>query len=372
MSTPAPRLHYLDSVRGLAALSVVCYHFIGWHWSEETAYHLASIVFNGSDAVSFFFVLSGFVLSYPYFHLDRQLDLRRYTFKRVLRLYPAFMFTVLLNYLYWFRYELDMEVVWDILWRNHHQLWQELVMLRNQHMYYIPGWTLGVEMALSLLMPVLIAAARFRIQLVVWLIPFTLLMGPGYLSMFTMHFCLGILLSYAYPRIQAYDLRQARWYRYRWLLYLAVLGLFSIRHLERMFPFGPTYTQFANFWGINLFHYTGLASALILMGIINQPRIQDWLHQRVFLFLGKISYSIYLMHWLVVVFIMERWERWVAVFGGEPMAFVIMFVVAIAVTLLLATLVYFLIERPFIRWAKQWSARLFPAAPNPPSPSART
>ena len=56
------RLEYLDSVRGIAALMVVFYHFIGWKWAEEPAFHLSSMIFNGSDAVSFFFVLSGLVL----------------------------------------------------------------------------------------------------------------------------------------------------------------------------------------------------------------------------------------------------------------------------------------------------------------------
>ncbi|MGB1217754.1 MAG: acyltransferase family protein [Saprospiraceae bacterium] len=93
----------MDSVRGIAALMVVFYHFIGWHWGERVEYHLASIVFNGSDAVSFFFVLSGFVLSFKYFQRGGELNIKKYTFNRVLRLYPAFIVAVLMNFFYWYR-----------------------------------------------------------------------------------------------------------------------------------------------------------------------------------------------------------------------------------------------------------------------------
>ena len=42
------RMHHL----ALAALAVVVYHFIGWHWSDKISFWLQSLVFNGSDAVS--------------------------------------------------------------------------------------------------------------------------------------------------------------------------------------------------------------------------------------------------------------------------------------------------------------------------------
>src|SRR4051812_15465120 len=71
----APRLEFLDSVRGLAALSVVASHFVlaygvppGSRFMNNSPLH---IWWDGSAAVSMFFVLSGFVLSLKYFrHTD--------------------------------------------------------------------------------------------------------------------------------------------------------------------------------------------------------------------------------------------------------------------------------------------------------------
>ena len=351
------RIEYLDAIRGIAAMMVVFYHYLGWHWPEERAFHVAACFFNGSDAVSFFFVLSGFVLSYKYIHTSAAVNIKKFTFNRILRLYPAFIITVLLNYLYWNRHDLGLHLIKQVFWDFHLPLWAELVMVKGQHMYYIPGWTLGVEMALSMLMPVLTIAATKNIKLIIWLIPISILIGPGYVSIFTMHFCLGILLAYYYPQIRDYDFKASKYYAYRWLIGIAVFILFSLRHIERMHGFGSVYAKLASFFRIDIFHYTGFASFMILLFVINNKRTQKWLSGKVLHFIGKISYSIYLMHWLVVVAIMERWKWHVKFFGTTEIAYVVMLFVAIAATLLLATMMYYWVEKPFIKLSKRISRR---------------
>lgn len=347
------RLEYLDSVRGIAALMVVFYHFIGWKWGEEPAYHLASMFFNGSDAVSFFFVLSGFVLSYKYFHFpSTEINIPQYIYKRILRLYPAFMFTVMLNYFYWNRHHLGLHLVADIFYYNKMQLWEELTMLRNHHKFYVPGWTLGVEMALSLMMPIFIAAAQRNIKLIIWLLPITLMMG-NYISGFTFHFALGMILSYYFPQIRDFDASKHRWFKYRYFFGLLIFLLFSIRHIDRLFGFGPTYGYVAGLLHIDFFDYTALASFFILMWIINQPKIQQLLHRKVFLFLGKISYSVYLMHWLWVVYIMEHWNKWDAYLTNPYLKFGTLLGVTIIGTILSATALYYGVEAVFIKIARK-------------------
>ena len=339
-------------------MMVVFYHYIGWHWPEERAFHIAACIFNGSDAVSFFFVLSGFVLSYKYLHSSAEVNIKKYTFNRFLRLYPAFIVTVLINYIYWKRHDLGLHLFKEVFVDFHQPLWAELIMVRGQHMYYIPGWTLGVEMALSLLMPVLIIAATKNIKLILWFIPLSMFMGPGYISIFTMHFCLGIWLAYYYPQIKQFDFKSSAYYSYRWLIGVFVFILFSIRHIERMVGgFGETYGKLAAFFKIDIFHYTGFASFLILLFVINNERAQRWLHGKVLLFIGKISYSVYLMHWIVVVVIMERWKWHVAFFDSTKIAFAVMLLIAVVATLLLATLLYHFVEKPFIAISKRVSSK---------------
>jgi len=349
---------YLDSVRGIAAMLVVFYHFIGWHWGSEPTFHLASFIFNGADAVSFFFVLSGFVLSYKYLHSDAELNIKRYTYNRILRLYPAFVVTIFLNYLYWSRHMGGLEILHQAFINFHGPLWTELLMVRLKHMYYNPGWTLGVEMALSLLMPFLIVAAKKNIRLIWWFIPISIFMSNYYISMFSMHFCLGIILAYYYQDIKSYDRTTHKYYSYRWLIGLGVFLLFSIRHIERLVGgFGGAYAKVAAFLKLDIFHYTGFASFLILLYIINNEKLQQFLNGKVWHFLGKISYSVYLMHWLVVVIIMERWERVVAFWGSTELAFATMLPFTIIVTIILATFMYYFVEKPAIAYSKKVSSK---------------
>lgn len=351
--TAKERLHYLDSVRGIAASLVVIYHFIGWRWGERIEFNLASMIFNGADAVSFFFVLSGFVLSYKYFQRDAQLSIKKYVAKRFLRLYPAFIFTVLINYWYWHKGNPEVNMLTDALWYNGQQLWQELLMVKGQHKYYIPGWTLGVEMALSLLMPILILAGKQYFKLIWWFISLSMFMGAGYISIFTMHFCLGMILAYYYPQIRSFAAREHSWYKWRYVLYAGILILFSLRHIDRAWGLPSLLVKFNSFWRIEIFHYTGFASFLILLIIINKPKLHRFLHLKPLLFLGKISYSIYLMHWLVVVIVMKNWDGTMGWIQDPYLCFTFLLTVTIIITLILATIVYYLIEEPFIRLARR-------------------
>lgn len=332
---------------------VVVYHFIGWKWTDKAFYNIGSLVFNGSDAVSFFFVLSGFVLSYKYLHSPAEMQIGRYIYSRALRIYPAFIFTVLLNYLYWNRENLNAGLLTEMFYHNQQQLWQELALVRNFHKFYVPGWTLGIEMALSLLMPLLIVATRSSIKYVVWLLPISIFIGGGFISMFIFHFCLGIILAYFFNQIQEFNFREHKLYRYRWLLFLGVFLLFSIRHIERLFPFGETYHQYARLYNLDFFHFTGLASFLILAWIINNRTAQNALSIKPLMFLGKISYSVYLMHWLIVVYIMDKWDWINHIFQNRSVTFLVMLPVAVAATLLAATLVYYFIEKPFIKLSRK-------------------
>jgi peptidoglycan/LPS O-acetylase OafA/YrhL len=94
--TMKSRLIELDSLRGFAAVSVVVLHylqFFGWDSSNnivayllrETPLHIFSA---GNEAVIFFFVLSGFVLSLPFFGGKQPYG--QFIIKRVCRIYLPF------------------------------------------------------------------------------------------------------------------------------------------------------------------------------------------------------------------------------------------------------------------------------------------
>lgn len=346
------RLDYLDALRGLAALSVLFYHFFGWKWENTIYFHASAFIFNGSDAVSFFFVLSGFVLSYPFFKNDKPIALKQFFTKRLFRIYPAYIFTVFLNYIYWNRQSFNLNLLNDIFYLNGQQLWQELALVRGNHKFYIPGWTLEAEMALSLLIPFLVILGRNNVKNLWFFLPISIYMGSS-ISIFIFHFILGTLLAFYFPRIVAYDFKSHKWYKNRWIISTGVFLLFSIRQIDKISPIGPSLKNLFTFLGIDFFHFTGLAAAFIILFALQNKKMQKVLEFKPLLFLGKISYSIYLMHWLVVVYIMEHWEKWLSYFSTPQITFITMLIVALCGTIILASFLYYLVERPFKNLGKK-------------------
>lgn len=96
LNTEEQRYHVLDGLRGVAAIAVMCGHFL----SAEFRLHGHPIVpfTQSSLAVDLFFVLSGFVLSHAYAgRIADGMSLRWLMTKRFIRLYPLFLTGLLLG-----------------------------------------------------------------------------------------------------------------------------------------------------------------------------------------------------------------------------------------------------------------------------------
>jgi len=80
----------LTSLRGVAALAVVTQHFSATAQVHSSGW-MPSIVPHGYMAVDFFFVLSGFIMSYTYFPLFQSDGISAFMpffLKRVARIFP--------------------------------------------------------------------------------------------------------------------------------------------------------------------------------------------------------------------------------------------------------------------------------------------
>ena len=88
------KIKFLESIRGISALMVLLFHL------KEISNSLIiqnSFVLNGEIFVDFFFVLSGFVIAYNYSsRINTFIDLLKFKFKRILRLYPLHILTLLI------------------------------------------------------------------------------------------------------------------------------------------------------------------------------------------------------------------------------------------------------------------------------------
>lgn len=345
------RVEYLDSLRGIAAYSVLMCHVVGAHWGYFKEAHMFGMIFNGADAVSLFFVLSGLVLSFKYFNSSdsKEINYQEFLISRIFRIYPAFLVMILVYYFYKYRAELDFDFLWNTIFYNKYLLYEEALLLRMRSDLFMPDWTLGVEMAMSALVPVLMLVLKNNRKMYLMLIPVFFILNK-YISIYIFHFAIGVLIAYYFPKIQAFDFKKSKWYSKRYILYLTIFIMYSIRHISLIYPFGAKYDYFAgSLIGLDFFHITGVAAALIIVLVINNVKLQRILSAKPLRFLGKISYSIYLTHWFVIGnLLMGNFDMYFKLFGSEFKTLVGFIIITSVVTIILATLLYEFVEVPAI------------------------
>jgi peptidoglycan/LPS O-acetylase OafA/YrhL len=173
------RYRELDSLRGFAALSVFFSHVVLASRITGSVYQKISmsplhIFFDGTSAVLFFFVLSGFVLALPYIHNEnRPVNLMSFYFKRLFRIYPAFAIAILAaltmkHFLYhpgnMGSYTTWLSDIWNWDMRSNRtqvlNTFSVIIYDYNTNLIDPVIWSLLVEVKVSLLLPFLIIIIR--------------------------------------------------------------------------------------------------------------------------------------------------------------------------------------------------------------------
>lgn len=278
-------LYSLQALRALAAWVVVCHHFMqiffDFHAKGPVGRFLSD---RGAVGVDVFFVISGLVIYLS--TRDKPMAPQRFLLNRVLRIVPA----------YWF-YTLLMAGLLLVAsrWMPHQAIELQHLLLS---LLFIPaenpggygmyptlnvGWTLNFEMFFYLLFSsVFLVRQRYQLLLVgaVLLVSSEVLSRVGVLSHFYANniiyeFLLGIGIGIAYRRGL---ILEGLWLP---LAVLVAAGL-AIYHLDA---------------SVRLLHW-GLPSALIVLACVAlEPCFKG---NQVLKSLGDCSYSVYLIHVLVL------------------------------------------------------------------------
>ncbi len=160
-SRSVDRLSVVNGLRGIAILFALYYHLVAGTLSPSgLAIPLSPLLTNGWTGVNLFFILSGLVLFLPYAADDQPLrdlnDRLAFYRRRFLRLMPLFYFAVL--------------VEWSLAQGPQAHDLGELVsvlsgtFVLNPHSFgpsfNTPLWSIGVEIAFSLMFPALVFGLR--------------------------------------------------------------------------------------------------------------------------------------------------------------------------------------------------------------------
>jgi peptidoglycan/LPS O-acetylase OafA/YrhL len=94
-----PALPALTGIRSLLAITILLYHFTpsGMAWSKHPSITLYPIINIGYVFVSFFFLISGFILSYNYAGRPQPMNPMDFWMARLSRLYPVYALTMLIS-----------------------------------------------------------------------------------------------------------------------------------------------------------------------------------------------------------------------------------------------------------------------------------
>ena len=355
----------LDALRGLAALSVFFSHMIGFipdsnilNFFQKSIFH---IFWDGASAVVLFFVLSGFVLSRGFIATSTIPNYPSFLVRRVFRLYPAYWFALAiaigLQMIYQPQGMAELSQWAQSLWIEPNTLvitlqHATMVLKTNTHAIDPVVWSLIVEMRMSLLVPLIIfAVVRWDNPLAHTLVAvasiITCMMVQPFSLAFLPLFVFGVLLGKYYQRLADF---------------IAALGPVKLWLLILFFT-----CLYENRWVLN-FHeveqvkniLTGLASTFLIVLVIGKKPFAAFLNAPVFQFLGRISYSFYLLHLPILL---------IATSYLYPLtnSLLISSFAALLATFGLSELVYRYLEHPCIllgrRVAARFGRRVVPALP---------
>jgi peptidoglycan/LPS O-acetylase OafA/YrhL len=366
---------YIDSLtglRGVAALSVFLYHYSALHPGIRLdlsipvlGYLLQTPLGLGFVGVDLFFVLSGYLLSLPFAAacLNHQPNppLGRYFKRRVLRVFPAFyaQWGIIMLFGAWF-------VTWVPL--------QGMSLLAHFFMFFNIGpnpvtpvvglwWSLPVEFSFYLLLPFIGAFMRptkwlvllgalliFSIWYRMWTVDhfsesisavrfLTASQLPGSLPLFLFGASSGILVKWMQARkIQP----PGQWWAT--VLFFAGAGLSMLWLWKVVMVAGTSYWD--GHWSMIIAPIVqGALMSMMVLGLVWGSRLGAFLcGNRLIYFIGVVSYSLYLWHFVVM--------QQIQLLGGETYAALpgmVQFSISTLITLAVASASYYLIERPFFR-----------------------
>lgn len=340
------RFHYLDSIRGLASLMVVIYHANGWlDFSKDAKFnshlptHILNSFINGNNAVSLFFVLSGFVLTFKYFSQKQKQQENHFFYlnfvlKRILRLNPVYIVVATAAFF----------VIGNIEAITLLKACTLFIFPEEAAKLIIPAWSLAIEAQMSLFIPFMVVIALKDIRLVIF---FTvLIMSVSPVGVFAFHFLCGLLLAYYFPYFSPEKWKTSFLYPYRYFLLIFAFLLCAGDQIYLMFE-APA--KDAKSYIGNMAKAIG-SSGIIFYSFVT-PSLQKFLEKKPLLFLGKISYSLYLVHWLICVDIIEKYyfDGLYAQIGSFYLSHIfVRYILWCSLSLLAATMLYYLVEKPFI------------------------
>jgi peptidoglycan/LPS O-acetylase OafA/YrhL len=322
-----PALPALTGLRTLLALAILMFHFTppGLVWKQHPSVTLYPIINIGYVFVSFFFLISGFILSYNYADRPEPVNAADFWMARLSRLYPVYALTMLIS-------APMLMVEWQV--RPHSDFWLGTVATVLLAQGFFPHlatfwmtvtWTLSCEVMLYLAFPWLVrlrwpagTGKLVALLLALWivgLIPHSIYIihDPDHLGHMADRYTDGLwinTLKYTpFPYV---------------CTFLAGLTLGRLHEALRLEVRGRTTLAMAGFAALwfACYHFAeslpyilvhgGLLTPLfaaIILGLAGPGPLASIFSWRPLVAVGAATYALYLLHFNVIL-LLQRYKVW--------------------------------------------------------------
>lgn len=347
----------IDGLRGLSAILVIIHHtLVSWaYFHFDVIWHRESVAvtfdktisekvvtaltFLGQAGVCFFFMITGFLFYDKLIKCKGKLDSSDFFIKRFFRIAPLYYFVILLVFITVFltglaEFEsLKQEIYSFCSWLMFGILEVKTISSLIPGFLVIAGviWTLAKEWQFYVCVPILSVFTRNKKTAIL----FVFFALAGCILVFYVNrnikletklpFVLGMLSSLFvnYYNLKKFDMKKS-------IFSIIVLILFW----NIIFEYHQKFL---------IFYYVNMGLFFIL--ISNGNTIFGILSSKIFIMLGKISYSIYLIHGLVLF-----WINGVVMKNNN---YLVNSIVAILLTLIISVFTYYYIERIGISYGRK-------------------
>jgi len=331
------RLDYLDSIRGIAALIVVISHiFKRFVEHNDVNYPLLTFLFESLDlgrvGVIVFFIASGFVIPWSLKH-DYPHALKAFAIKRFFRLYPAYWLSIIAAVVI----GIDNEVI------SIERILFNLTMIQKVFgSDSIIGvyWTLFIELIFYVICACLF---YFRLLhknkcLIISLVLFSLgAVGSSVLTYYY-HIRIPLMLPQGLA-VMFYGSLLCNYFIKKQVELKKPLIILTIFYFMSLFIAQNIY--YSDNWLI--FFSSHLIAFFVFFLLITKVK----LHNSLAVYLGRISYSWYLLHILIVKAVFSLFGD----FAFTTLGFYLVIATVLIGSILIADISYRLIEKPGVRIA---------------------
>jgi peptidoglycan/LPS O-acetylase OafA/YrhL len=377
----ADRFPLMDSMRAIAALSVLAGHAALFAGLWTSGSFLSPYVAQLNAGVSVFFLISAFLLYRPFVvarvNGDGLPSTGAYAWRRFLRIVPAY-WVALTGIALWLGMDAVVKPVWHafVLYG-----FGQIYSLETHDLGIYQAWTLCVEIAFYAVLPLwglAMRRCRPRTELaalaalvllstawklaaidrhgaltpegVLWLQPL-----PGFLDQFAVGMALALASVHGLPARAARATQRAwPWWLAAAIAFVLVAKVVGVHELSAG-------GYMLRHWLVTIFAATLLVPAMFAWeqgGAIR--RLLAW---RPLLYVGLVSYGVYLWHYAVV----QQASRsgWILdrLGSGAGARFAVLLAVGISGAIAIATVSYYAVERPFLKLKRR--VRAEPGAAEP-------